>query len=102
MSDKPPAEDEVRFAKMTDDEVRFANKTLRDAALRALEREAGDNPDAATLWAIIHELPVVCQTWHMLEVLSHFDGRVRSRPALISVLLRELSAAFPVPKSLMH
>jgi hypothetical protein len=75
---------------------------LLDAALRALEQEARDNPDAAHLWAILHERPGFCQSWIMLEELNHFDGCVRSRPALVSVLLRELSAAFPVPKSLMQ
>jgi hypothetical protein len=75
---------------------------LLDTALRALEHEASGNPDAARLWEIIRELPIFCQLWFMLDALSNFDGSVNSRPALVSVLLRELSEAHPVPKSLLH
>jgi hypothetical protein len=80
----------------------FQRSPLLEAALAALEREARDNPDAAQLWAIIEEIPPFCRSWTMLEELNHFDGCVRSRPALMSVLLKELSAAFPVPLSLLQ
>jgi hypothetical protein len=80
---------------------------LRDSpllvsALTALELEAKTNPDAARLLAIIENLPPFSRSWYMIEALNHFDGCVRSRPALLSVVLRELSAAFPVPMSLMQ
>jgi hypothetical protein len=75
---------------------------LLDAALAALELEAKSNPDAAVLWRIIEDLPPFCRSWSMLEACNHFDGCVRARPALMSVLLKELSAAFPVPLSLLH
>jgi hypothetical protein len=76
---------------------------LLAAALAALEQEARSSPDAARLWAIIGEThPYLCCGWFMLEELNHFDGCVRSRPALMAVLLKELSAAFPVPLSLLH
>jgi hypothetical protein len=78
------------------------DRPLLDTALRALEHEASGNPDAAVVWEIIRELPIWSQLWAMLDVLTHFDGCVKSRPALVSVLLRELSAAHPVPKSLLH
>jgi hypothetical protein len=39
---------------------------------------------------------------HAIEICDHFNGCVRSRPALVSVLLKELSAAFPVSKSLLQ
>ena len=75
---------------------------LLELALAALEREASDNPDAAELLAIIESFPAFCRSWSTLEALNHFDGCVRSRPALMAVLLRELSAAFPVPRSLLQ
>jgi hypothetical protein len=75
---------------------------LLNSALAALEREARDNPDAARLWAIVEALPIFSRSWVMLEELNHFDGCVKSRPALMSVLLKELSAAWPVPMSLLH
>jgi hypothetical protein len=77
---------------------------LLEGALAALAREAPDNPDAARLLAIIEALPPFCRHWSMLEALNHFDCEdgVKSRPALMSVLLKELSAAFPVPLSLLH
>jgi hypothetical protein len=37
-----------------------------------------------------------------LDALNNFPGSVRSRPALMAVLLKELSAAFPVPLALLH
>ena len=80
----------------------LSRSPLLDTALAALEREARENPDAAVLWRMIEDLPFYCRSWGMLEVLNHFDGCVRSRPALLSVLLKELSAAWPVPKSLLH
>ena len=75
---------------------------LLDTALAALEREARENPDAALLWRAIEDLPPFCRRWRILEELNRFDGCVRSRPALMSVLLYELSAAFPVPRSLLQ
>jgi hypothetical protein len=72
------------------------------SALAALEREAVDNFDAARLLEILEGLCPLFWTWQALEALNCFDGRVRSRQALVSVLLRELSAAFPVPLSLLH
>jgi hypothetical protein len=72
------------------------------SALAALEREAVDNFDAARLLEILEGLCPLCWGWSALEMLNRFDGRVRSRPALVAVLLRELSAAFPVPRSLLH
>ena len=77
---------------------------LLEAALAALEREARENPDAARLWAIIENIHPFCWSWETLETLNHFhcEGPIRSRPALMSVLLKELSAAFPVPMSLLH
>jgi hypothetical protein len=80
----------------------FQNSPLLDMALVALEREALDNPDAARLLEIIEALHPFSRSWGMLEALNHFDGCVRSRPALMSVLLKELSAAFPIPVSLLH
>jgi hypothetical protein len=81
----------------------YGNRTpLLMSALAVLEREAEDNPDAAHLWMIIEALPPFCQWWAMLGVLNHFDGSVRCRPALNGVLLKELSAAFPVPLALLH
>jgi hypothetical protein len=77
---------------------------LLASALAALEREAEHSEDAARLLAIIEEMPGYCRYWTWLEALTHFDcdGPVRSRPVLMSVLLKELSAAFPVPLSLLH
>jgi hypothetical protein len=75
---------------------------LRDRALAALELEAKSNPDAAALLRIFEDSPPFCRSWFMLEACNHFDGCVRSRPALISVLLKELSAANPVPLSLLQ
>jgi hypothetical protein len=75
---------------------------LLDTALAALKQEAESNPDAAALWRIIEDVRPFCRSWGMLEACNHFDGCVRSRPALISVLLKELSAGFPVPLSLLH
>ena len=74
------------------------------AALAALENEARKNPDAARLLAIIEDLPPYCRSWEMLELLNHYDceGPIRSRPMIMSVLLRELSAAFPVPLSMLN
>jgi hypothetical protein len=74
------------------------------SALAALEREAEDSADAARLLATIEEVRGVCCYWCWLEVLNHFDceGPIRSRPVLLSVLLKELSAAFPVPLSLLQ
>jgi hypothetical protein len=54
------------------------------------------------LWAIVEALPIFSRSWVMLEELNHFDGCVKSRPALMSVLLKELSAAWLVPMSLLH
>jgi hypothetical protein len=82
--------------------VPLSRSPLLDSALAALEREARENPDAAVLWHIIEDLPPFSRSCSMLEACSHFDGCVRSRPALVSVLLKELSAAFPVSKSLLH
>ena len=73
---------------------------LLASALAALEREAEENPDAAHLLALIQVLP--WSPWVRLDVLNNFPGSVRSRPALMAVLLKELSAAFPVPMSLLH
>jgi hypothetical protein len=80
----------------------LSRSPLLDTALAALEREARENPDAAVLWRIIEDSPPFCRSWGMLEVCNHFDGCVRSRPALMSVLLKELSAAWPVPLSLLN
>jgi hypothetical protein len=71
---------------------------MLEAALAALELEARNNPDAAVLWRIIEG----DNGWGILEACNHFEGCVRSRPALMSVLLKELSAALPVPKSLLQ
>jgi hypothetical protein len=56
------------------------------------------------LLEIIEDLPPFCRHWAMLDVLNHFrcDNGVKARPALMGVLLKELSAAFPVPLSLLH
>jgi hypothetical protein len=69
-----------------------------------LEREAEDNVDAARLLDIIENVPGFCRYWCWLEVLNHFDcaGPIRARPVLLSVLLKELSAANPVPLSLLQ
>jgi hypothetical protein len=77
---------------------------LLESALAALEREAQDNPDAARLLEDLESLHPFCWSWAALETLNHFcsEGPIRSRPVLMSVLLRELSAAFPVPLSLLH
>jgi hypothetical protein len=75
---------------------------LLDRALAALELEAKSNPDAALLLRMIEDVNPFCCSWGILEVCNHFDGCVRSRPALISVVLKELSAANPVPLSLLH
>jgi len=75
---------------------------LLNSALAALEREARDNPDAARLWAIVDALPIFSRSWMLLDALNHFDGCVKSRPALMSVLLKELSATFPVPLALLQ
>jgi hypothetical protein len=75
---------------------------LLASALAALEREATDDPDAARLLATIEELPPFCRHWAILDELNRFDGCVKSRPALMSVLLYELSAAFPVPRSMLQ
>jgi hypothetical protein len=75
---------------------------LLEAALAALELEAKTNPDAALLLRMIEDVNPFCRSWGILEVCNHFDGCVRSRPALISVVLKELSAANPVPLSLLH
>jgi hypothetical protein len=82
----------------------FIRSPLVDSALAALEREAEDNADAARLLATIEGVPGFCRYWCWLEVLNNFDcdGPIRSRPVLLSVLLKELSAAFPVPLSLLH
>jgi hypothetical protein len=77
---------------------------LLEAALAALEREARANRDAARLWATLEQLPVYSFSWMALETLNHFccDGPIRSRPALMAVLLKELAAANPVPLSLLQ
>jgi len=77
---------------------------LLEAALAALEREARTNSDAARLWATLEQLPWFSWQWQALEALNHFDcdGPIRSRPALMAALLKELSASFPVPMSLLQ
>jgi len=77
---------------------------LLASAMTALEREARDSTDAARLLAVLEDLPCWSWKWHALEVLNRFDceGPVRSRPVLMAVLLKQLSAAFPVPMSLLH
>jgi hypothetical protein len=74
------------------------------AALVALENEARENPDAARLLAIIENMPYYERAWGLLELLNHYicEGPIRSRPMIMSVLLRELSAAFPVPLSMLN
>ncbi len=67
---------------------------LLDDALDALDREGDGNPDAARLVELILKAPP--GHWYMLEVLCHSDGCVKSRPRLVSVLLKQLSDAFPV------
>jgi hypothetical protein len=82
----------------------YVRSPLVASALAALAREAEDNDDAARLLAIIEEMQGPCCHWCWLEVLNHFDcdGPIRSRPALLSVLLHELAAANPVPMSLLQ
>src|SRR5262245_28858599 len=77
---------------------------LLECALAALEREAETNPNAARLLSELEELCPMCWSWEALETLNHFccEGPIRSRPALMAVLLKELSAAFPVPRSLLQ
>jgi hypothetical protein len=82
----------------------YHRSPLVASALAALEREAQDNADAARLLATIEEVHGFCCYWCWLEVLNHFDcnGPIRSRPVLLSVLLKELSAVNPVPLSLLQ
>jgi hypothetical protein len=77
----------------------YHRSPLVASALAALEREAEHNDDAARLLATIEGVRGVCCYWCWLEVLNHFDcdGPIRSRPVLLSVLLKELSAVNPVP-----
>jgi hypothetical protein len=77
---------------------------LLTSALAALEREARDSRDAARLLAVLEELWPYSWRWSALETLNHFycDGAIRSRPALMAVLLMELSAANPVPRTLLQ
>ena len=82
--------------------MQLSRSPLLDTALAALEREARENPDAAVLWRMIEDLHPFCRNWYMLELCNHYEGCVRSRPALVSVLLKELSTSFPVPISLLH
>jgi hypothetical protein len=74
------------------------------SALSALEREAEQNADAARLLAIIEGIHPLCRWFYMLEALNHFDcaGPIRSRPGFMGALLKELSAEFPVPLSLLQ
>jgi hypothetical protein len=77
---------------------------LLASALAALKREAEHNADAARLLATIEgDYGIRCY-WCCLEALNHFDceGPIRARPVLLSVLLKELSAANPVPLSLLQ
>jgi hypothetical protein len=86
----------------------YGYSPLLDSALAALEREARNSRDAARLLAELERLPWLC-SWRWdpldaLETLNRFycDGAIRARPALMAVLLMELSAANPVPLSLMQ
>jgi hypothetical protein len=82
----------------------YVRSPLVASALAALEREAQHNADAARLLATIEEVHGFCRYWCWLEVLNHFDcdGPIRPRPVLLSALLKELSAAYPVPLSLLQ
>jgi len=82
----------------------LTHRPLLASAMAALEREAEDNPDAARLLATLEELCPMCWMWSALEALNHFDceGPIRSQRILLAVLLAELSAAWPVPKSMLQ
>jgi hypothetical protein len=82
----------------------YVRSPLLASAMAALEREARHSRDAARLLAIIEDTPGFSRHWCWLEVLNHFDceGPIRARPVLLSVLLKELSAANPVPLSLLQ
>jgi hypothetical protein len=84
--------------------MNYVRSPLVASALAALEREAEDNADAARLLATIEGERGACCYWCWLEALNHFDcdGPIQSRPVLLSALLRELAAEYPVPLSLLQ
>jgi hypothetical protein len=84
--------------------MNYHRGTLVASALAALAREAEDNADAARLLAAIEGVRGVCCYWCWLELLNHFacEGPIRARPVLLSALLRELAADYPVPLSLLQ
>jgi hypothetical protein len=84
--------------------VCLQSRPLLAAAMAALELEARESRDARRLLEILDNLCPWGWGWDALETLNHFqcENGVRSRPALVAVLLLELSAANPVPRSLLH